>query len=89
VRSDAEAFVALRKAIPLCFSSAVVGELSCFDETFASRLFNLVGAFVLDGLRLAGALGFFELLGSTASASALVFSFKFPKFSPKFVTLFL
>jgi hypothetical protein len=56
-----------------CFSSAAVGELPCFDETFASRLFNLAGAFALDGLGPAGALGFFELLGSTASFGFGVF----------------
>jgi hypothetical protein len=34
----------------VCFSSAAVEELSCLDEKFASRLFNLVEAFALDGL---------------------------------------
>jgi hypothetical protein len=34
-------------------------------------------------------LGFFELLGSTASASALVSSSKLPKFSSKVDILFL
>ena len=79
----------LRKAIPFYFSSAAVRELSCLDEIFASRLFNLTGAFALDGLRRADIPGFFELLGSTASTSALVSSSKLPKFSSKIDILLL
>jgi len=54
----------LRRAILFCFSSAAVEELSSFDETFASRLFNVAGAFFLNGLGPAGTLGVFEHLGS-------------------------
>jgi hypothetical protein len=66
-----------------------VTELSSIDDIFASRLFNLAGAFALEGLGPAGALGVFELLGSTLSTSALMFSCDFPQFFSKVDSLFL
>jgi hypothetical protein len=48
--SDAERICSIAESDPICFSSTAVEELSCFDEKFASRLFNLVEAFALDGL---------------------------------------
>ena len=74
---------------PFCFSSMTVEELSSIDGIFALRLFNLARAFALVGLGPAGALGVFELLGSTPSTSALMFSCNFPKFFSKVDSLFL
>jgi hypothetical protein len=74
---------------PFCFSFVAVEELSSFDDTFALRLFNLAGAFALDGLGPAGALGVFELSGSTPSASALMSFCKPPQFFSNFDSLVL
>lgn len=74
---------------PFCFSAIAVDGLSSIDDIFASRLFNLAGAFAWEGLGPAGALGVFELLGSTLSTSVLMFSCTSPQFFWKVDSLFL